>query len=102
MMKLDDRINECAIAFAAMAEQDSRLNELSRKYDNDPEAMPKAEFDEMMRLLNKLESNPFIDKLMTECLEADDDDAYADMFLPDDDDPIWNESNVDLFGPWWE
>lgn len=89
-MTMDDFINDMtARAFANYAESNPRLKELAEK-DSAGTATEEEE-DEFFRLLNKAESEFFAD-----------DDAYADAFLPADDDPIWDESPVDLFGPWWE
>ena len=78
-----------ARAFAAFAESNPRLKELAEK--NSEGTTTEAEDEEFFKLLNEAESEFF-----------DDDDAYADSLLPADDDPIWDESPVDLFGPWWE
>ena len=71
--------------FSAKVKEDVRLTDLINRYDNF--SLTDEELQEM------------VDRSAAIC---DDDDAYADSFLPADDDPIWNESPVDLFGAWWE
>lgn len=78
-----------ARAFAAHAESNPRLKELAGKdcFNN----LTEAEQDELFQLFEEAEASFY-----------EDDDAYADSFLPPYDDPIWEEDPVDLFGPWWE
>lgn len=89
-MTMDDFINDMtARAFANYAESNPRLKELAEK--DSAGIATEEEEDEFFRLLDKAENEFF-----------DDDDAYADSLTPAWDDPIWEESPVDLFGPWWE
>ena len=89
-MTIDEFVTDMtARAFAAYAESNPRLKELAEK-DSDKTATPEEE-EEFFRLLDKADAEFF-----------NDDDAYADALTPDDDDPIWDESPIDLFGPWWE
>lgn len=89
-MTLNDFMTDMtARAFAAYAESNPRLKELA-ELDSDG-LLSDEEQEEFFRLLDKAEYEFFKD-----------DDAYADALLPDDDCPIWDESPVDLFGPWWE
>lgn len=78
-MTMDDFINDMtARAFANYAEGNPRLKELAEK--DSAGIATEEEEDEFFRLLDKAENE----------------------FFDDGDDPIWDESPVDLFGPWWE
>lgn len=89
-MTIDEFVTDMtARAFATYAESNPRLKELAEK-DSNKTATPEEE-EEFFRLLDKAETEFF-----------NDDDAYADACLPYDDDPIWEESPIDLSGPWWE
>ena len=103
----EDMVNEQAIAFAALCARDGRISELAEKDDSE-EGLTGAEMDEFFQLTNAMMDNPFFacrcakEWEELETAEENDDDAYADQFIPNDDDDIWNESPIDLFGPWWE
>ena len=72
--------------FSKAIKANNRLNDLLNRYDGN-NSLTDEEVQEMVDLSAAI---------------FDDDDAYADSLMPPDDDPIWNESPVDLFGPWWE
>ena len=89
-MTLDDfMMDMTARAFAAHAESNPRLKELAEKdsYNN----LSEEEQEELFQLLEQAEESFY-----------NDDDAYADSFMPPYDDPAWDEDPSDLFGPWWE
>lgn len=88
--------------FAEKVNADARLCELVDKYEQDTNSLTDEEFDEMIGRYDKAHGGLFGDGETYTAEDLLDDDAYADMFLPADDNPIWDESPVDLFGPWWE
>ena len=87
--------------FTQAIKQDARLMELLDRCDRDAEPLTDAETQE---LIDRTEQacGTFDDGELYTAEDLLDDDSYADMFLPEDDDPIWDDSPVDLFGPWWE
>lgn len=82
--------------FATKAAEDARLQELAARYNADTNSLTDEELSEMVSRYERAQGGLFGDG------ELLDDDSYADLFMPADDDPIWDESPVDLFGPWWE
>lgn len=88
--------------FAEKVNADARLCELVNKYEQDTDSLTDEEFDEMICRYDKAHGGLFGDGETYTAEDLLDDDAYADMLLPADDNPIWEESPVDLFGPWWE
>ena len=84
-MTMNDFITDMnARAFAAYAESNPRLKELAEK--DSAGIATEAEETEFFELLNAAEDEFF-------------DREYP---MPDEDDPIWEEDPVDLYGPWWE
>jgi len=88
--------------FAEKVNADARLCELVDKYEQDTDSLTDEEFDEMLSRYDKAHGGLFGDGEIYTAEDLLDDDTYADMLLPADDNPIWDESPVDLFGPWWE
>lgn len=82
--------------FAKKVAEDARLQELVERYEADTDSLTDEELSEMVSRYERAQGGLFGDG------ELLDDDSYADLFMPADDDPIWDESPVDLFGPWWE
>ena len=103
----EEMVDEQAKSFAALCARDGRISELAAKEDSG-EGLTDAETEEFFQLTTAMMENPFFARRCArdweelETAEEDDDDAYADQFVPNDNDDIWNESPIDLFGPWWE
>ena len=87
--------------FSQTIKKDPRLCELLDKCDRSYGPMSDEETQELIDRTEYI-CGTFDDGEIYTAEDLLDDDAYADMFLPADDDPIWSESPVDLFGPWWE
>lgn len=87
--------------FTQVIKKDARLMELLDRCDRDAKPLTDVETQELIDR-TELVCGTFDDGELYTAEDLLDDDSYADMFLPVDDDPIWDESPVDLFGPWWE
>lgn len=82
--------------FAKKVAEDVRLQELEARYSADTNSLSDEELSEMVNRYERAHGELYTAEDLL------DDDSYADLLMPTDDDPIWNESPVDLFGPWWE
>lgn len=87
--------------FTQTIKKDERLMELLDKCDRSCGPMSDEETQELIDRTERA-CGTFDDGELYTAEDLLDDDSYADMFLPAYDDPIWDESPVDLFGPWWE
>ena len=94
----EDMVDAQAIAFSALCAQNARLSELADKADDGYNFLSDAEQEELEMLMEQVNSNPFFARrceLETEAIEEEENSSVVD-------DPLEQESYVDLFGPWWE
>lgn len=100
----DDMVDAQAQAFMALCANNARIAELSDKCDNGYNDLSEEEADELFRLWEEVESNPFFSRRCEAEWEAMDEQEHP--VTPDEEPNSWDalehESYVDLFGPWWE
>ena len=88
--------------FTNKVNADARLCELAKRYEADTDSLTDEELSEMVDRYEHAHGGLFGDGELYTAEDLLDDDSYADLLMPADDNPIWDESPVDLFGPWWE
>ena len=66
--------HDAAVAFSSLCSQDARLMKLVTRYDNDTSSLSEAEFNEMCARMDRIYNNPFVQKMVFEAMEDEDED----------------------------
>lgn len=74
--------------FAKKVTEDARLQELEARYSADTNSLSDEELNEMVNRYERAHGGLFGDGELYTAEDLLDDDSYADLLMPDDNDPV--------------